>query len=298
MYKLLLPGLGVVVSVGAAPLAGAQEPVPAQPVPTEPVPAQPVPTEPVPAQPVPTEPVPAQPVPAQPAPAAQPAPMPPPAGYPPATAPPGQPQYAEPPPPYGQPYPYEPPPPPLLQDPTAHLHDGFYLRLSIGGGYLTNTIDTDTGLGELTVKGSTLPIEIMLGGSPTPGFALGVGLWVDPLLDPEVESDVATAAIGDEYTVQFNRFGMFGDWYPDPTEGLHLVGVLAYAAFSVNDEVDSELVANAKGISIGLGVGYEWWIGKQWSAGVLGRFAYASLSADEESHKLLSPSIVATFTLH
>ena len=200
---------------------------------------------------------------------------------------------------------YPPPPgyeePPLPErDPGIHLHDGFFLRMSIGGGWLKNKITGEiAGYDlELTVSSGTVPIEILIGGSPVPGFVIGGGLWADPLLSPKVESDYFDDAELEDTSTQFSRLGLFFDYYPIPQDGLNLQLSVAYAAFSVRDDTTDRLLANAKGVSVGGGVGYEWWIGNQWSAGVMGRFDYASLKAHSEQHSLVYPAVVMTFTYH
>ena len=61
-------------------------------------------------------------------------------------------------------------------------------------------------------------------------------------------------------------------------------------------------VHHAGGTGLVLGVGYEWWIGDQWSAGILGRLVYGSVKGKdagiELEHKLTIPSLLATFTFH
>ena len=118
-----------------------------------------------------------------------------------------------------------------------------------------------------------------------------------PLIDPSVEFAGQSVSV-DSARVQLSRLGPFVDFYPDPKGGLHLLGAVTLTAFSLTDTDTDETLANARGPGFAAGVGYEWWIGEQWSAGVMARFIYASLSADSESHSLIAPGLIATFTMH
>jgi len=64
------------------------------------------------------------------------------------------------------------------------FHDGFYLRLGVGAGYLVSKVSVasddsgesssgDESLGG--VQGFTIPMELAIGGSPVPGVVLGAG---------------------------------------------------------------------------------------------------------------------------
>jgi hypothetical protein len=57
-----------------------------------------------------------------------------------------------------------------------------------------------------------------------------------------------------------------------------------------------------------VGFGHEWWVGDQWSLGILGRVTYGSLTGKEEfrslpsdtewSHSVLAPSVLMSVTYH
>lgn len=131
-----------------------------------------------------------------------------------------------------------------------------------------------------------------------PGFVLGAGIWADPMLSPQLEYGGMSETVSNENSVQLSRLGLFTDIYPDPKGGFHLQGNVGLAAFSVTNKDTNDALANAKGVGLGGAVGYEWWISQQWGAGVMARFTYASLSADDESHTVLYPSILSTFTFN
>lgn len=145
------------------------------------------------------------------------------------------------------------------------------------------------------MRGVAIPLEIMLGGAIVPGLVLGAGIWATPLTHPKMEYQGETGDITG-YRVQFSRLGPFVDYYPNPSDGFHILGELAYSAFSITEDKTDVLVANVKGIAVTGGAGYEWWIGAQWSMGIMGKFSYAHLSGDGETHTLIAPVLVGTAT--
>lgn len=233
--------------------------MPGQPEPA-PVPGQPGQA---PAAAAPQEPAPGQPAPGQPAPApgAPPPGQPPPVAYP----PPGQP------PPPG----YYAPPPPLpparIDDPEVENHDGFYFRFGIGVGLQAVNIDFDSSLyRDLELSGAASGIQILLGGTPFDGGAIGVYIGNLVLRTERVR---LLAATPDEYTVTVDTglFGMFLDYFPDPRGNLHFGGALSLLSHnlrldsSLPSEVDDEIPKESAGLGLTAWAGQGLWISENWS---------------------------------
>lgn len=182
-------------------------------------------------------------------------------------------------------------------DPSIHRHDGFYLRLGLGLGYVSDSASENDGT-TFKIHGTTIPIDIMIGGSLVPGLVLGGGIWIAPMVSPKVDFEGQTLTISSNYTVQFNQIGPFLDYYPNPHEGLHILGAVTYAGLTLVEDATNTTLANVKGFGLTAGLGYDFWIGNQWSMGVLGQFSYANLSADSESHQLISPALLGSATFN
>ena len=89
--------------------------------------------------------------------------------------------------------------------------------------------------------------------------------------------------------------GLFADYYFDPTEGWHVLGLVGFsAAYSSAGPIAADVVPTGPGVA--LGAGHEWWIGEQWSLGVMARFIYARLSVKGETHNVQVPSLQLTVT--
>jgi hypothetical protein len=186
-------------------------------------------------------------------------------------------------------------------------HDGFYLRLGVGAGYLTSkltqTEETESMGG---AHGFTLPVEIAIGGSPTPGFVLGFGSWGINLVDTThttgrgdfvQEADASTGGIV--------MLGPFADVYPAPRAGFHVQFAPCFSY--VSSGTSSVLASELTGIGFGgmLGLGYEGWVSDQWGVGVLFRnqLVFAQLTNESSSNVRYNlfgfmPSLLFTATLH
>ncbi len=304
---------GVWVSAWALS-AGAQGDPSAAPVtppaPTAPAPAAPdgrAPDQPPPA-PTATAPAPATP----PTATAPPAPAPPPTAAPPPSypAPPyrapayGQPAYGQPgyPPPGYYNYPAPPPPPP--PDDTVERHDGLYLSFGLSFGYFKNSIAYDSGpIGDEKVSKGDVSFEFLLGGTPAPGVVIGGGLLAWGVGDPNVEVDGQTVKNSELRSMSVASLGPFVDFYPDDKGGFHVQGFVGLSQLSFEDDRgQSDSSEEPTGYSLAGAVGYDFWVGDQWSIGVLGRFMYSSLAVTvddiDRTHHVLSPTLGVRGLLH
>jgi len=182
--------------------------------------------------------------------------------------------------------------------PGAHLHDGFYTRLGLGVGYISGTTENDS-----SISGWGVAPDIWIGGSPTPGLALGVTL--SGVSAPNPHADVAAADSGGvgavsgdaRGTLTYSIFGLFADYYPMPRGGLHFMGGFNYSVFQFKPE-EGEASSSDSGFGLFGGLGYEWWIGNEWSVGPLARLHWASVSSSGVSTSVLSPVLLLGFTYH
>lgn len=269
------------------------------------------PPPPPPAQPLP--PLPASPPSSAPTavPTAETPPPPPPPGAPP-------PAYAYPPgyypPPgygYGYAYPpgaYPPPPPPPAAPAGHHLHDGFFLRMGLGVGAFNDKATVDGASGETTVKGSGLNFELSIGGTLGSGFILGGALLGHSVQAPKVES-AGVSGTADGTTLTLSTIGLLGDWYFDPTGGLHAGALIGVSTLDVKlDSASSSGLASEDSGTVGSGialaphVGYEGWVGSDWAIGGMFRLLYANLSKESGTitrhDRVLVPTLSFTATFN
>ncbi len=183
------------------------------------------------------------------------------------------------------------------EDEAIAVHDGFYLRLSTGFGGYREGIARSGERTSTTVSGIATSDELAVGGTPWPGLVVGAGLWSTSVLASrthtradEPEPDVAR---GD---ASFTLIGPFFDYYFDPRRGLHLqaaVGIASVRGVRLDTaELDSD--RSAVGVGVVVGLGYDWWVSRQWSLGAIARLAVVSASGRDRSDTRWNHAIGST----
>jgi hypothetical protein len=235
-----------------------------------------------------------------------------PPNYPPSAYPPGYPPSGYPPPGYGPGYPppgyppgYPPPgngpwhyaPPPAPEKPhvdsTVRMHDSFYMRMTVGAGYLGANqrfepapvpIATQAGSttlvlqpSALSVGGFTTSFDFMFGGTPVPGFVVGGTFIFNAVSNPTVT--LGDTSVSSDNSLVFWMPAMFIDVFPNPAQGFHAGGIVGV---SVVDWERSGTGSDASGVGGGAFVGYDAWVGNQWSLGGLVR-ALGATASDTDS---------------
>lgn len=206
---------------------------------------------------------------------------------------------------------------PQQADPSVHVHDGFYFRIAAGFGAYSEGLRSESAAaygGKVKGRSSGFATlgEFALGGTIAKGLVLGGGAYTAQLVSGTYRTYRDSAGVPppelDPEVRNFALVGPFFDWYPTPHKGFHLQAALGVAslsgvqldAFPVRD--DEPYTAIGGGIMFG--VGHEWWIGEQWSMGVLGRVMGALLMGKDDQdvrwyHAAgTSPSVLLTVTYH
>lgn len=160
---------------------------------------------------------------------------------------------------------------------TFHRHDGFYLRTNFGYGISWASFNDDgPGKAAFSANGGGLALDLLVGGSPSPGFVLGGGLLGNWIFSADFESDDGAAI--DTRNVSSTLLGVFADGFPQGTGGFHIGGLLGLSVLTLGKGAQP-------GSTMGLGgaawLGYDQWVGDDWGLGGLVRFTAAQSVGEE-----------------
>lgn len=159
----------------------------------------------------------------------------------------------------------------------AETHDGFYLRLALGGGggklERSGNLDAGNGVysGDSSISGPMSVFELALGGTPAPGLVVFGGLVAYTHPEAKLEREDGSEVDLDG-GLETGIMGAGVDYYIDDRGGFHFGGMLGlgYARAPTPEGSLFENMGGAGG-ALSLSIGYDWWVSEQWSIGVLGR---------------------------
>lgn len=177
-------------------------------------------------------------------------------------------------------------------------HDGFYLSLEAGLGYLSTSAESEGQ--EFTASGMTMSTGLLLGGTVGP-VAIGGGFTYDNAFSPTAEQNGQEVLDDVDVSLHLIGIGAFADYYLDPSGGLHFLGFLGWGGLDATVDGNSG-GSDPTGLLITLGGGYDFWMADEWSIGPLARFTYAPLSYESSGFKQDWPtwqfSVVADIKYH
>lgn len=200
--------------------------------------------------------------------------------------------------------------PPPVHDPDAdaappsspkkgvRTHDGFYMRLALGPAYFNAT--WKGGTQDATVTGMGPGLELAFGGTPLPGLVIGGGSYGTFISSPTLSYAGQSADGG---STSLSIIGPFVDWYPEPSQGFHVLASAGVAYVSYGSKGGGATVSGT-GLGLTGGVGYEIWVGDQWSLGAQFRMQYASPSIKSDGMTssvdttTLVPALIVGATYH
>jgi hypothetical protein len=164
-------------------------------------------------------------------------------------------------------------------------HDGFYLRLSVGGGYLSSEFSGGEKTPDTHVSGGGAMLDVLLGGTPVPGLVVGGGYQFEMAQNADYDAGKSTGT----GNLARGVIGPFVEWFPDPNGGFS-VGLLGGYTLVALDTLDIRILGvdvgndiKTTGVSGNLWVGYAHWLSSQWSLGLAARAGLASTKNRDDS---------------
>lgn len=164
--------------------------------------------------------------------------------------------------------------------PGWHEHEGFMLRIGVGGGYLN--MSAEEGGTEVSVNGPSGIFNIALGGNVSPGLIIYGELFGNAIVDPTVEVNGADFETEDA-SASIAGVGV-GLAYYLPAN-VYFSGTLAASQLrftqdygdGTTDEYETDFGPSFTGQ-----IGKEWWVSDNWGLGLAGQILVGSLKDDDE----------------
>ena len=169
--------------------------------------------------------------------------------------------------------------------------DGFFLRLSAGGG--TANSSADDGTDEMELSGTSGDVNFAIGGMISPNLALHATVFGWSISDPTVKMN--GTEVGDlNADVTATGIGAGLTYYFMPAN-LYLSGSVGSGKMEVDagGGLDGE---TDRGLLLDLTIGKEWWVGDKWGLGVAGGLQYHSFNDPDIDEKWSGTSFAIRFT--
>ena len=173
-------------------------------------------------------------------------------------------------------------------------HDGFFLRLSAGGGTASSKIDDEVA-GSIELSGTPTDLNIAIGGMVAPNFALHGTLYGYVMSDPDVDITLpglgsASGSLNGDATLA--AFGGGATYYFMPVN-VYLSGTVGFGSLELDGDVKGE---TDDGLVIDLSLGKEWWVGNSWGLGLAGGYGYHSFGDPDVDSNWSGSSFVLRFS--
>lgn len=158
------------------------------------------------------------------------------------------------------------------------MHDGFYLRGNLGIGALSTTFDDGSATNQdLDGSGFAFNFDLLVGGSPAPGFSVGGAILSSAAFSASFERGGQKA----DRDLSLGMVGVFVDGFPVASGGWHVGGAFGLAQTKVEKQVLDLGNTTMGGLGGAAWVGHDFWVADDWSMGALLRFAGALTAAKE-----------------
>jgi hypothetical protein len=166
--------------------------------------------------------------------------------------------------------------------PVGQKHEGFYLRLQIGVGYMTARHGTST------MTGTGIGVGGAIGGMVIPNLALFGTFLYHQVRSPTTDFYGSTGTYSGNLTSE--TFGGGLAYYLEPSNVYFSAAAVATSA-GLYDMGNNKMWTSNRGLGFDLMIGKEWWVGRDWGLGFAAEVTGAWMT-DTDNH----PSTWATFT--
>jgi hypothetical protein len=149
-------------------------------------------------------------------------------------------------------------------------HDGFYLRLDAGGGYMGSS--ASSGGTSMKLSGAAGEFSVAAGGAVTDNFIIAGQLWSVAVSSPTVTINGMSGSTSDS-SLGLTGFGVDLTYYFMPTN-IYVSATPSIATLSVSQGGAS--ASTKSGFAFRLAVGKEWWVSDNWGLGLNAQYIHSS----------------------
>ncbi|MFO0748370.1 MAG: hypothetical protein U1F43_22310 [Myxococcota bacterium] len=162
-------------------------------------------------------------------------------------------------------------------DSAPETHDGFLLRLSLGFGYESWTVDDGFGT-QIDITGFGAGTSIGIGGMVAPNLAINADLFASAIASPNVAQNGVDLGEASDASVSLGAIGVGVTYWLMPVN-VYLAGSIGLGQASVKEN-GSSFDADF-GLALDFLVGKEFWVGREWGIGIAGQFIYANVPTND-----------------
>ncbi len=155
----------------------------------------------------------------------------------------------------------------------VHAHQGFFLRLDVGGGYLEQRAPTNSTLGDMKVSGGAGAFGVAVGGAVAENLVLAGHLFSNAVSNPSISFSNGSSGSTNDTTSSLVGIGPALTYYFMPVN-VYLSGTLAATRLSLR--VNGQDANSDWGVGTRLALGKEWWVSDSWGLGLAGQFSWSS----------------------
>jgi hypothetical protein len=162
--------------------------------------------------------------------------------------------------------------------------------MAVGLGIAGVLVSSDAkSIGDYSFGGGTGAFDLWIGGTPTPGLAMGAAL--SGLGLNSTHRSIDGNRVSGDVSGGTGLLGYFLDVFPDPERGLHFGGALGFASGTAEVK-DSGRKFEGGGLGLEAWGGYDFWVSPQWSLGGMLRFM-GSVTRQEKENVAYEASVGA-----
>ena len=169
---------------------------------------------------------------------------------------------------------------PTAAEAKPRTHDGFFLKLGLGGGY-TSYGNADDAV-DSTLSGGAIEFDLSIGGTIADNLALYAFSAANAVPNPTLTVG-SVEAESDDTVLTLRSFGVGLSYYLMPANVSLSIGAgITSAELEVRDPDSSVRITGTSDIGpyAFVGIGKEWWVGDEWGLGLGVKGSYARIPGD------------------